>query len=95
MRKHAGATRVLVAVESGEEQLRLLVADDGAGFDPGAERPRQGPRFGLKTMEERAAALGASLAIESKPGEGARLEVVLPLTDGAYSGGNRDAIAPG
>lgn len=78
VRKHAAATRVRVAIERVADRLRLLVEDDGGGFDLAAERPGPGPRFGLKTMGERAAAMGATMAVESKPGKGTRVEVLLP-----------------
>ena len=47
----------------------LTVADDGRGFDPGEASVRS-QRLGLTSMEERAAALGARLAISSRAGEG-------------------------
>jgi len=56
---------------------RLLVRDDGTGFDPDPARVPAGA-FGLQTMRERAAAVGARLAVRSAPGTGAEVEVTLP-----------------
>jgi NarL family two-component system sensor histidine kinase LiaS len=51
---------------------RLQVIDRGVGFDP-RDQPRGG--FGLTSMRERAAAVGANLRINSAPGSGTRVEV--------------------
>jgi signal transduction histidine kinase len=81
VRKHALATRVRVVLEQNpEDLLRLEVSDDGAGFD---SRPATGPaagRFGITTMAERAASIGARLDLSSRPGEGTTVEVHLPRT---------------
>jgi len=57
--------------------VRLEIADDGVGFDPGAERPAD--RRGLRNMEERARGLGARLSVESVAGRGTQVRVELPL----------------
>jgi signal transduction histidine kinase len=71
--RHARPSRIAVRLEDGRE-LRLSVADDGAGFDPAAP----GAGFGLVSMRERAEALGGSLAVASVPGGGTTVEVVVP-----------------
>ena len=81
VRKHAGASRVRIELARGGNELRLSVADDGVGFDP--ESDRASGRFGLKTMEERAASIGATLAVAAGRGEGVRLELRVPLAAGA------------
>ena len=55
----------------------LTVADDGRGFDPGEPSVRS-QRLGLTSMEERAAALGARLAISSRAGEGTTVRLEVP-----------------
>ncbi len=77
VRKHAGAqtVRVLLTREESGEYV-LLVEDDGVGFSAvrkAAGRP--GEHIGLSILEERARRIGASLEIESEPGEGTRVEV--------------------
>lgn len=54
---------------------RLVIADDGRGFDPSNVDPT---RFGLVSMRERAASFGGSFSVESSPGGGTRLEVTFP-----------------
>jgi len=57
-----------------EDEIVLIVSDDGRGFDPASVRGRDG-RFGLLGMAERAEALGGHLAVESAPGRGTRVTV--------------------
>jgi len=68
--RHAGdAATVRVVLGAGDGRLRLTVADDGSGFDPGDPALRA-TRLGLTSMEERAARIGGELAIASGPGAG-------------------------
>jgi signal transduction histidine kinase len=75
--RHAGAERIEVRLEPGPP-LVLTVADDGCGFDPDAASVRS-QRLGLTSMEERAAAVGARLAISSREGEGTTVRLEVPL----------------
>lgn len=72
--KHARARRVAVHLRQTRPTASLAVADDGVGFDPAAA----GGGLGLRGMAERAAGIGASLAIASKPGAGTRIRVEVP-----------------
>ena len=72
--RHGGASEVRVELENGNG-LRLVVADDGHGFD--SEAPRGGG-FGIIGMRERAEALGGVFTLSSEPGSGTAIEVVLP-----------------
>ena len=82
VRKHADATVVRASVASGEE-LRIAVVDNGRGFRPEAVDGG----FGLDSMRQRAALIGATLSINSKPQDGSRVELVLPLRGEEGSGG--------
>jgi signal transduction histidine kinase len=75
-RKHADATRVWVHAEPTPDGLRLTVADNGRGFEPGGVGSGG---YGLRSMRERAELIGASLAIESRPQDGTRVIVDVPL----------------
>ena len=70
--KHAHATSASVWVASEQEPpgVRIVVSDDGVGFDPGAT-PRG--RLGLIGMRERVQSIGGSMEVRSSPGQGARL----------------------
>jgi signal transduction histidine kinase len=63
-----------VTLDARDGGLALTVQDDGVGFDPAAAEVR-GRRLGLTSMEERARALGGTLRIDSRPGEGTRVRL--------------------
>lgn len=72
--KHSRARRVEVILERRADCVLLILEDDGVGFDPAhSAADRHG--FGLVGMKERAALVGASLEIESTPGNGATILV--------------------
>jgi PAS domain S-box-containing protein len=75
--KHAGANHASVHVSIEGGALKLVVGDDGAGFDP--ELVYAG-HLGLSTMGERAAVIGADLTIASAPADGTTVTVTLPYT---------------
>ena len=72
-----GAPQVVSVRLAGGASLVLEVADDGAGFDPEAMRD-EGLRFGLRTMRERAEALGGSCSVRSVRGGGTTVRVEVP-----------------
>jgi two-component system sensor histidine kinase UhpB len=77
--KHAEAKRVSVLVYRRQDSVVLVVEDDGAGFDVTAmTKPKDG--LGLLGMRERAHLLRGELVIESSPGDGTMVKVVLPLS---------------
>jgi PAS domain S-box-containing protein len=73
-RRHSGARRVRVSVKIEGDQLVAEVADDGGGFEQGTPSG-----VGLNTMQERAAALGGNLEIESSVGQGTRVRLRVPI----------------
>jgi two-component system, NarL family, sensor kinase len=74
--RHARAERITLRLAGTPNDLRLAVEDDGCGFDA-ARVPAD--RYGLIGMSERVRLLGGQLHLESTPGEGTRVEVVIPL----------------
>src|SRR6059058_1057862 len=79
--KHAGARSVRVRLVRDKATVELRVQDDGAGFDPAAEAELTvGDRhFGLQVMRERAALLGGSVKVESRPGAGTTITAHFPV----------------
>jgi NarL family two-component system sensor histidine kinase YdfH len=71
--RHAHASRVEVRLSVSNGELRVVVTDDGVGFD--AEHAPGG--FGLAGLRERAARLGGTLRVDSRPGAGTTVELVL------------------
>lgn len=76
IRKHADAhtVRVLLSCPS-PGTYRVLVEDDGQGFENTGRVGQPGEHIGLSIMDERARRLGGELKIESEPGDGTRVEL--------------------
>jgi signal transduction histidine kinase len=86
VRKHAGATRATVTLQVDNQKILIVtIRDDGVGFDPKDDFAERKPHFGLETMSERAAAIGASFEVVSKMGQGTKVIVRLPLNGGGAS----------
>ena len=77
--RHSEAKMVSVLVQKSAEEVRLLVEDDGRGFDERSARPAAGGHVGIHGMRERAAMLNGKLWIESSQGKGTTVCVVIPL----------------
>ena len=75
-RCHAEANGIAITLRFDSQSVELCVRDDGRGFDTEAPRHRG---FGLVSMSERAAKMGGLWSIESRPGHGTQLEVVVPI----------------
>ncbi len=77
-RKHSRASEVRVVFSFQEDACRVIVQDNGRGFEP--ENIARGPRphLGLQSIRERAAAIGARFTLDTAPGRGTRLILDLP-----------------
>lgn len=88
VRKHAQAENVSVAISKqnqlDDESIRLVVLDDGEGFEEVTEKRS----FGLQIMRERAQSVGGTLSVWSNPGEGTRVECKIPCL-------RREGLNPG
>ncbi|MFN3408659.1 MAG: PAS domain-containing sensor histidine kinase [Limisphaerales bacterium] len=72
--RHGHPARVELALQNDSQQARLIVRDNGTGFQPGS--PRSG--MGIRIMRYRAKVIGATLDVHSRPGEGT--EVICAFT---------------
>ena len=72
--KHANATHAKISLACDDGRLRLGVADDGRGFDPDAAA-----NGGLAGLRDRFRALGGTVTIVSRPGQGTRITASLPV----------------
>jgi nitrate/nitrite-specific signal transduction histidine kinase len=78
--RHAGTGRATVRVERYDDSLRICIMDEGQGFEPGfLEEREDGRHLGLRTMRERAESVGGTLSVDSKPGQGTRVVLQLPI----------------
>jgi signal transduction histidine kinase len=76
--QHAEASVVRVTVRQEPERLLLAIQDDGRGFNAQQDRG-----LGMLGMQERVSHLGGTFSVESEPGRGAIVCIVLPLTKSA------------
>lgn len=97
VQKHSRAGTVHLRLRFASGAVRLDVSDDGVGFDPalpGADPAPEGvaagrARLGIAGMRERAAIVGGTLEVDSRPGGGTRVSVHVPvalLAEGAMPG---------
>ena len=77
----AGFARVSLALSDEDEALHIEVQDDGEGFDPAVASEG----IGIIGMRERVFALGGSIHVQSRPGEGTLVAITLPLNDTAMA----------
>jgi signal transduction histidine kinase len=81
VRRHSGARHVVVRVSAPDEYWRIEIDDDGRGFGFTGRHSHADLEVGRKgpvVIRERVRAIGGTLAIESSPGQGAKVEVWLP-----------------
>ena len=93
--RHAGASAVTVTLASGSDgdgdgdgTVRLVVADDGVGFDPDA-RSIAARKLGLISMRERVESAGGRLEITSAPGKGTTVRASVPAAGATPPGAGR------
>lgn len=84
--KHADATRVGVIVERRLDELRMVIEDDGRGFDPSRAGPDGGRHWGLRGMAERAMLVAGQFQVEASPGNGTTLYLCVPLRPEGLAG---------
>ena len=82
--KHANASRMDIILCYEENKLKLVVKDNGNGFDAiggTEESKKQEHSFGLSMMNERVKLLGGTIQIQSAVGEGTTVYVAVPLQE--------------
>jgi signal transduction histidine kinase len=77
--KHAVATQAIVELDFGAQNIRLLIADNGRGFNPDACGSPQEGHFGLLGISERTKRLGGKFSIKSSHGAGTSIRIEIPL----------------
>lgn len=80
IRKHALATQVYITLKNARD-FELTIQDNGDGYDPANIASRGEAHVGFHIMRERAARLGAQLELNSEPGKGARVHLLLPVSE--------------
>ncbi len=85
--KHAHATRAIVKLERSDNQLRILVEDDGVAFDVDTVGQRG---LGLSTIRQRLNHLGGGMEIRTRAGNGTSIAIRTPLGESAQVGEGSD-----
>ena len=85
--RHANAKKVEASLKKIEDEILLHVSDDGRGIPK--ETLTSASSYGLISMRERALALHGEVSIESRPGQGTKIEVRIPVTNREESHENR------
>jgi len=75
--RHSQASLVKVQFDIAETQVKLIVNDNGKGFDPG--EAMQNAKLGLNLIKERVELLGGSISIDSTPGKGSKITLSFPV----------------
>jgi signal transduction histidine kinase len=74
--RHSGASRASIEITEADARLRLVISDNGRGFD--ISQSRTASQHGLTNLRTRAEGVAGSLSIASEPGAGTRVEAQLP-----------------
>jgi len=77
VRKHSGADMVRILLNQAHDAHRVLIEDNGIGMS--LTPAEMDNHFGLSIMQERAGSIGATLQLESEPGDGTRIILTLPI----------------
>ena len=78
--KHSGATDVFINLLRRDNAILLSIEDNGQGFDPNAPAtPANSTSLGLNIIRERVLQTGGQIFVDSAPGEGALLQIEIPL----------------
>ena len=97
IRHHSKAKRITVDLSYGTDAVRLLVSDDGIGFDPlvsSSVPSATGGGFGMTSMRERVKLIGGQIEVRSAPGLGTRVEVQVPYQQDQEQGSTSAWAAP-
>jgi signal transduction histidine kinase len=75
--KHSGARSCQVELVASDEGIQLSISDSGVGFD--TSRLKLKPGLGFVSMRERLRLVGGQITVDSRPSQGTRLEIRVPL----------------
>ena len=81
IRKHARTARASVRIESTNAHMRIVVQDEGQGFDLSSVTTPDRQYVGLQVMRERAESIGGTLLVDSQPGRGTRVVLDVPVAE--------------
>lgn len=77
--KHANAKNIFVKIENNSQLINVLIEDDGDGFEINKNEGKINTGKGLSSMYQRAELNGGKCTIDSKPGKGTKINIIIPL----------------
>jgi signal transduction histidine kinase len=78
--KYAKAKRADIIIDMDEEACRLIIKDDGIGFDT----TKKSKGIGLKNIESRCGIFNGTMIVQAAQGQGCRIKIRIPVSDAAY-----------
>jgi signal transduction histidine kinase len=94
VRKHASARRVEFSCARQGRTVQFVIRDDGQGFAVG-DMELKAHHYGLSVMKERAEAIGGRLSVESQPGQGTTVALIVPVAERGFDSGKGKAHVGG
>lgn len=88
IRKHARAENVNIVFSLAQEQLCVVIEDDGRGFDTLQNTSTVKNKFGLDIMRERVLEIDGQIDIKSRPGKGSRIVLCVPMEEDGKKNAN-------
>jgi PAS domain S-box-containing protein len=82
--KHAKTDQASLSINKLKREIRLIVADEGDGFDLSQSRSVDSGHFGLFSVRERLAAIGGTLKVRSAIGKGTSITITAPLAAASH-----------
>jgi signal transduction histidine kinase/streptogramin lyase len=83
--RHSGCTAVVAEIKAGDREVMLTVEDNGAGLNGVGRAPGATGGTGIAGMRRRAESLGGRMELTSRPGQGCRVEICLPVPRGPFT----------
>ncbi len=77
--KHANAKNIFIKISNNSQHITVLIEDDGEGFVINKKERKINTGKGLSSMYQRAELNGGKCTIDSKPGKGTKINIVIPL----------------
>jgi PAS domain S-box-containing protein len=81
--KHSKASESVVRISGKGDNLFISILDDGIGFNPGEIKNKKTTSYGFFSIQERLSNIGGFFNIVSKPGNGTKIDIIVPLKNPA------------
>ena len=76
--KHAEADKIILKIKEADNYIKAEIIDNGVGFSIDNITDSESKHFGISIMKERACLLNGKMNIVSNPGDGTKVEIIVP-----------------